>query len=104
MILLGIVTGVAIAGCGSGFLITNLNAWIATVAPTHARGRALSALTSATFLGQFLSPLVVQPLRTSLGVGSTFLGAGLLLGSCAFAIGLLNQFGGSLPSADRETA
>lgn len=100
--LIGIVSGVAIAGCSSGFLITNLNAWIVTVVPAQVRGRALSALTSATFLGQFLSPIAVQPLRSSLGVGATFFSAGLLLGGCAIAIGLLSQFGEWLPSAERE--
>ncbi|RRJ31387.1 MFS transporter [Halocatena pleomorpha] len=82
-----VVVGLAIAGAGSGFLLTNLNAWIAAVTPESVRGRALSALTSAFFLGQFLSPLVVQPVSDSLGLGTTFVGVGLLLagGATVFA-------------------
>ncbi|WP_255681663.1 MFS transporter [Natrinema sp. SYSU A 869] len=72
----GVVVGLAVAGAGSGFLLTNLNAWIAAVSPESVRGRALSALTSAFFLGQFLSPLVVQPVSDTLGLGTTFVGSG----------------------------
>jgi MFS family permease len=84
----GVVVGLAVAGAGSGFLLTNLNAWIAAVTPESVRGRALSALTSAFFLGQFLSPLVVQPVRDTLGLGTTFVGVGILLagGAIAFAL------------------
>lgn len=80
---LGVVAGLAIAGTGSGFLLTNLNAWIAAVTPESVRGRALSALTSAFFLGQFLSPLVVRPVSETVGLGVTFLGVGVVLGVAA---------------------
>lgn len=85
---LGVVVGLAIAGAGSGFLLTNLNAWIAAVTPESVRGRALSALTSAFFLGQFLSPLVVRPVSDIVSLGATFLGVGVVLagGAIAFAI------------------
>lgn len=84
----GVVAGLAIAGAGSGFLLTNLNAWIAVVTPESVRGRALSALTSAFFLGQFLSPLVVRPVSDFIGLGTMFLGVGVLLagGAVAFAL------------------
>lgn len=84
----GVVVGLAIAGTGSGFLLTNLNAWIAAVTPESVRGRALSVLTSTFFLGQFLSPLVVQPITDTLGLGTTFVGVGVLLagGAVVFAL------------------
>ncbi len=88
----GVVVGLAVAGAGSGFLLTNLNAWIAAVTPESVRGRALSALTSAFFLGQFLSPLVVQPVSDTLGLGTTFVGAGVLLAGGAISFALASVF------------
>ncbi|MFH5801936.1 MFS transporter [Haladaptatus sp. CMAA 1911] len=84
----GVVVGLTIAGTGSGFLLTNLNAWIAAVTPEPVRGRALSVLTSTFFLGQFLSPLVVQPISDNLDLGTTFVGVGVLLagGAIVFAL------------------
>lgn len=81
----GVIVGLAVAGAGSGFLLTNLNAWMAAVTPESVRGRALSALTSAFFLGQFLSPLVIQPMSDTLGLGTTFVGVGVLLAGGAIA-------------------
>lgn len=86
--LFGIVSGLALAGAGAGFLLTNLNAWIAAVTPEPVRGRALSGLTSAFFLGQFLSPLVVRPVSDSVGLGATFLGVGVVLAGGSFAFAL----------------
>ncbi len=83
-----IIAGLALAGAGSGFLLTNLNAWIAAVTSETVRGRALSVLTSAFFLGQFLSPLVVGPVSDGVSLGATFLGVGVALagGAVAFAL------------------
>jgi MFS family permease len=92
------VVGLAIAGAGSGFLLTNLNAWIAAVTPESVRGRALSALTSAFFLGQFLSPLVIQPVRDTLGLGTTFVGVGVLLAGGAIAFVLASVSVTPLPT------
>lgn len=85
---LGILTGLAFAGAGSGFLLTNLNAWITAVTPETVRGRALSALSSAFFLGQFLSPVVIRPVSEAAALDTTFLGVGdgLAGGVIAFAL------------------
>jgi MFS family permease len=85
---LGIVAGLALAGAGVGFTLPNLNTWIAAVTPDAVRGRALSGLTSALFLGQFLSPLVVRPISDTVGLDTTFLGVGVVLamGAVAFAL------------------
>lgn len=85
---LGILAGLALAGAGSGFLLPNLNAWIAAVTPEAVRGRALSGLTGASFLGQFLSPILTRPISDIVGLGATFLGVGILLagGAVVFAL------------------
>ncbi|WP_423747282.1 MFS transporter (plasmid) [Haladaptatus sp. SPP-AMP-3] len=98
----GVVVGVTIAGAGSGFLLTNLNAWIAAVTPESVRGRALSLLTSAFFLGQFLSPIVVRPVSEIVGLGTAFLGVGALLAGGAIIIALTNGYITSLTDSESE--
>lgn len=86
---LEIVAGLALAGTGIGFLLPNLNTWIAAVAPETIRGRALSGLTSALFLGQFFSPIIVRPVSNIVGLSATFLGVSgvLAIGAIAFVLG-----------------
>lgn len=57
-----LLVGLAVAGAGLGLLMPNLNLWISSEVSDTARGRALGGSTMFFFLGQFLSPLVSQPL------------------------------------------
>jgi MFS family permease len=85
---LGIVAGLVLVGAGIGFVLPNLNTWIVAVTPDIVRGRALSGLTSAIFLGQFLSPIVIRPVSETIGLSMTFLGVGVILagGAVMFAL------------------
>jgi MFS family permease len=85
---LSIVVGLAIAGAGIGLMIPNLNTWLAAVTPEAVRGRAFSGLTSAFFVGQFLTPLVVRPVSDIVGFGATFLGVGVILAAGAIVFTL----------------
>lgn len=67
------LSGLAIGGAGVGLLLPNLNNWISSDTPAGIRGRALGGLTAAVFLGQFLSPLVSQPVGGAFGLGAAFL-------------------------------
>lgn len=75
-----VVAGLAITGIGLGLLFPNLNSWLAGHASEATRGRVLGGLTSAVFLGQFLSPIVTQPIvtRTGLAAGYGTLGIALI--------------------------
>lgn len=97
---LGIVAGLAVAGAGIGFLLPNLNAWIAAVTPEAVRGRAFSGFTSAIFLGQFLSPIVTRPVSNIVGLGATFLGVGVVLAGGAVAFALAAVY--ATPPAESE--
>ncbi len=74
-----VLLGMAVSGLGQGLLLPNLSNWAGDTAPGPARGRVLGGLTTSIFLGQFLSPIVTQPLVAALGFGGTFLVAGGLL-------------------------
>ena len=60
-------------------LIPNLYVWLANEVPQEIRGRALGGFTTALYLGQFLSPLISQPLTIALDIRNTIMIAGLVM-------------------------
>ena len=90
-----ITLGAMIIGTGPGFIIPSVLAITLDVAPAHRRGFASGLVTTSLFLGQFLSPVVGQPLVAAFGFDATF----RLAASAALAIGLLVAV--LLPSAAR---
>jgi MFS family permease len=74
-----LVFGLMVAGCGLGLTLPNMNVWLNAKTPPAQRGKVLGGLTTCIFLGQFCSPLVVQPIvqRTSLAYAYS-IGAGIL--------------------------
>lgn len=81
-----VLVGLIIAGLGFGLLMPNLNVWLSNIIPNSLRGRALGGLTAFFFLGQFLSPIISQPITNSLGLGKTYsvTGVALLLVALVF--------------------
>ena len=74
-----VLVGLAIAGIGVGLLMPNMNLCLTSVTPDVFRGRVLSGITTCFFLGQFLSPLLSQPLSVAVGLGATYgIAAGLM--------------------------
>lgn len=74
-----VLLGLIVAGLGFGLLMPNLNVWLASIIPDSLRGRALGGLTSFFFLGQFLSPIVSQPVTNLVGLGNTYIFTGVAL-------------------------
>lgn len=81
-----VLLGLIIAGLGFGLLMPNLTVWLSSIIADALRGRALGGLTSFFFLGQFLSPLVAQPITNTLGLGRTysFTGVAMLIVALVF--------------------
>jgi MFS family permease len=71
-----VLPGLAIAGLGLGLLMPNMSFCLTSIAPEASRGRVLGGLTSSMFLGQFLSPIVSQPLTGQFGLSTTYAIAG----------------------------
>ena len=55
-----VVPGLIVAGLGGGLVIPNLYTWLADITPASWRGRIVAGMSSAIFLGQFLSPLILS--------------------------------------------
>ena len=66
-----IVLAFALIGCGSGLLSINTSSWLFSFALESVRARYFGYLAGAIFLGQFLSPLLSQPLVRLVGVEAT---------------------------------
>ncbi len=84
-----VVGGLAVSGLGQGLLTPNMANWAGEVAPPAARGRVMGGLTTSLFLGQFLSPLLMQPLLGAVGLGGAFLTAAGVLFTLAVTFALL---------------
>jgi MFS family permease len=74
-------------GIGFGLVIVNINMWLLSLVEPTRRGRAIGMLTSSFFLGQFLSPILLQPIVSAVGIQGLFFVISLL--SFVIAIGLL---------------
>ena len=84
-----VLIGLTILGLGLGLVMPNLTVWLSSIVPDHQRGRALGWLSSCLFFGQFLSPIISQPLARSIGLDRTYTAAGifLLVASIGFFLG-----------------
>ncbi|WP_017624805.1 MFS transporter [Nocardiopsis chromatogenes] len=84
-----IAAGLLVSGAGVGITVPDLNLRLSELAHPERRGRVLSGLVTAVFLGQFLSPLIVQPLirTTGLAAAFTWTGGALAAGAAVALIG-----------------
>ncbi|MEU9886701.1 MFS transporter [Sphaerisporangium sp. NPDC051011] len=69
-----LVVGAAITAAGAGVFLPTLLTWTLSSLAFHQRGRASGRWTSAVFLGQFASPLVVAGLGALVGARPTAMG------------------------------
>ena len=81
-----IAVGLAVSGFGTGFLMPNGNLWLIDSTDESSRGRAIGGLSSAIFLGQFLSPIAIAPVVRWTSLNNTFLIAAFLLVGIAIGI------------------
>ena len=80
-----VILGLIIFGIGLGLVVPNLNVWLISAIPPAMRGRAIGGLTTSLFLGQFLSPIITQPI---LGLGG-MAGAFRIVGSASILLGVV---------------
>jgi MFS family permease len=68
-----------ISGLGVGLIMPTANLWVMVLAPVELRGRLIGNLTTAIFLGQFCSPILLQPIINSFSISNSFLIVGIFL-------------------------
>ncbi|MFM9969426.1 MAG: MFS transporter [Burkholderiales bacterium] len=67
-----VLVGTAISGFGAGVLFPNAAMWVTTLAPPRLRGRLLGMMTASMYLGQFFSPILVEPAVAAVGLSGAF--------------------------------
>lgn len=78
-----VLMSLAVFGLGLGIMLPNQSAWVATVAPASRRGRAMSWLATSYYLGQFLCPILTQPVAARVGLDGMYgVGAAILAVLC----------------------
>lgn len=97
----GVLPGLLVGGLGAGLVFPNLYAWLADVTPAAWRGRITAGMSSAVFLGQFLSPLVLTSPSARPAVG--FVWGAALAGVVGLGLLASSVFGRRAP-ADRTNA
>jgi MFS family permease len=84
----GALGGASIAGVGVGLFFPNSNLWVLAAAPPALRGQLAGGLTSAIFLAQFSSPLLVHPLVAATSLARAFVTAAVLMAIAAGALAI----------------
>ena len=70
-------------GAGQGMLAPTTQLWVGELVPASFRGRITSYLGSFGLLGQFLSPIMLNPLASASGLNTVFLVIGVTSGTLA---------------------
>ncbi len=68
----GVMVGMAVTGLGVGIAFPNITTWLMALAPPRWRGRLVGGTTMSIFFGQFMSPVLSQPLVSWMGQGGAF--------------------------------
>ena len=71
--------GLLIGGVGIGLIMPTTNALVMKVTPLTYRGRAMGWISTFVYGGQFLAPLLAEPIIQSFSISTPFLSAGGLM-------------------------
>jgi ACDE family multidrug resistance protein len=70
-------------GIGMGMVIPTISVWVGELVPASFRGRMTSYISLFSYTGQFLSPIILSPMETALGLTTLFLVIGT---TCVFLL------------------
>jgi MFS family permease len=86
-----VVAGAVASGFGVGLFFPNSSLWVLALAPPRLRGRLVGGLTATIFLGQFLSPLALEPVVAASSLAGAFVVAAVAMALAAAALALLRR-------------
>ena len=72
-----ISVSIILFGVGMGTVIPTISVWVGELVPASFRGRMTSFITLFSYTGQFLSPIILSPIETALGLNNLFLVIGI---------------------------
>ena len=86
-----IMVTMAIAGIGFGLLMPNASLCLIANSAPAVRGKVIGWMTSAVFIGQFFSPIVMEPIVQGYGIKSAYLLGGIASALLALFFLMRNQ-------------
>lgn len=87
--ILTVIVTVVLFGVGQGMVMPTMNLWVGELTNICARGRMISYLTTFLFVGQFLPPIIFNPIFSVFSFGGVFLISGIICAILA-ALFLIN--------------
>jgi len=88
-----ILMAVFLAGLGLGLFIANLNFWVLEVSPAMIRGKNMGILTACLFLGQFLSPLIAEPIIRHSNLAILFVSSLIMMSLMGITLTVFDRIG-----------
>ncbi|MDR0271114.1 MFS transporter [Paenibacillus sp.] len=82
------IVALLMIGVGLGTILPNINAWLLSLVPATSKGRAIGTMVFFSFMGQFFSPVITEPLTTAVGISRSYLLMGMLLVPLVVVCGL----------------
>lgn len=101
----GLVLGCVVTGIGAGLVEPITVSLVLAKAPVSMRGRAVGLLLSAVFLGQFINPLAIGPLRSLYDIHGAFYAVGatfIVLALLVMAVGKRTVAAQEVPSGSNS--
>ena len=99
-----ILVGLVLAGLGVGLFFPNSALLVMSLAPAHGRGRVSGGLTASVFLGQFSSPILIQPIVAAGGLVAGFGAAAIALVVVAGVCAMVSRSAVHRATVNRATA
>lgn len=69
----------SLSGIGLGLMRPNVVIWLLSATPPTLRGRVMGGLTTCFFVGQFICPLITQPIVEAAGYANLFQWTGIMV-------------------------
>jgi MFS family permease len=85
------VLACGLAGLGGGSLVPYITNLVLSQAPADMRGRAIGFQYTVMYIGDFMNPLIVTPMRGEIGNHAAFAVIGALLAAAAIAQAFLRR-------------
>lgn len=87
-----LLAAMTIAGCGFGLIVPTQSAWMLSEVTGARRGFGIGLVTTAMFLGQFASPVLIEPFIDPEDPSSVFETAGIILFGLSITYAIISFF------------
>ena len=87
-----VIMGVMFCGIGVGLMMPNANLWVINLVPVQSRGKYVGGITTASFLGMFLSPIIIQPIQNAVGINTSFIILGICMAFFAITYVIIQKY------------